>query len=147
MRSAIKIALACQTYISNLMHMERENTFESALIEFLSPIIEKALERVLARTQGLRQEPVKIKPYPDLFDIKMTAEYLHLAVPTIYGLVQRATIPFYKKGKRLYFKKEDLEKWIETGRKSTIEEIGEGVRQFYLNEGLKKKDNRKIVKK
>jgi len=127
--------------------MERENTLESALAEFLSPIIEKALVRALARTQGFKQEPVKIKPYPDLFDIKMAAEYLHLAVPTIYGLVQRATIPFYKKGKRLYFKKEDLEKWIGTGRKSTIDEIDEEVRQYYLKEGQKQKSNRKIVKK
>jgi len=69
-------------------------------------------------------------PQPDadkLFTIKETAEFLHLTVPTIYGLVQRAEIPVCKRGKRLYFSKHEVTDWIMTGRKKTVSEIDEKV--------------------
>ena len=117
--------------------MEINNTFESLLSELLTPIVEKAVDKAFARNQILFQKTVAKESLPDLMNIKMVAKYLHLAVPTIYGLVGRRVIPVCKKGKRLYFKKEDIEKWIGSGRKSTIEEIDENVRNFYA--GIKRK--------
>lgn len=58
-----------------------------------------------------------------LMSVIETAEFLDLAVPTIYGLVQRAEIPVNKKGKRLYFLKSELTAWVKTGRKKTHTEI------------------------
>jgi len=65
-------------------------------------------------------------PLPEedkLLTIRETAEMLHLTVPTIYGLVQRAEIPVSKRGKRLYFSKQELVAWILAGRKKTTAEI------------------------
>lgn len=58
-----------------------------------------------------------------LFTIQQTAEFLSLAVPTIYGLVSRNEIPYSKKGKRLYFSKQELLDWVKSGRNKTKAEI------------------------
>ena len=61
--------------------------------------------------------------------VQEAASFVNLAVPTIYGLVSRREIPFSKKGKRLYFLKEELTEWIKTGRRKTIAEIEKEVQQ------------------
>jgi len=55
--------------------------------------------------------------------IREAAEILHLTVPTVYGLVQRSEVPVSKRGKRLYFSKQELTAWIMSGRKRTNSEI------------------------
>ena len=59
----------------------------------------------------------------ELLTIQQAAAFLKLSVPTLYGFTHNATIPFCKKGKRLYFSKADLSNWIKTGRNKTKEEI------------------------
>ena len=115
------------------MLMENQTTFEKMLREFLTPIIEDAVETVLNRKQGLFQPPPAPKqPLPELMSIKMVAEYIHLSVPTVYGLVSKQTIPHYKRGNRLYFKREDIEKWISEGRRSTMREVEDSVGDFTI---------------
>jgi excisionase family DNA binding protein len=62
-----------------------------------------------------------------LLTIKQASELISLSVPTIYGLVSRNEIPVSKKGKRLYFSKQDLTNWIQEGRKKTRAEIADEV--------------------
>lgn len=63
-------------------------------------------------------------PEPDqLLTIQQAGQLLNLSVPTLYGYVQRAEIPVCKRGKRLYFSKQELTDWIKAGRKLTREEI------------------------
>ena len=59
----------------------------------------------------------------DLLTIKQAADFLTLSVPTLYGLVHRSEIPVNKRGKRLYFSKQELTNWIKAGRKKTNDEI------------------------
>ena len=78
-------------------------------------------------------------PQPDadkLLTIKETAEFLHLTVPTIYLMVQRAEIPVCKRGKRLYFSKQEITAWIMAGRKKTVPEIESHV-DSYLHSSRK----------
>lgn len=58
-----------------------------------------------------------------LLTIQQAGELISLSVPTLYGYVSRNEIPFSKKGKRLYFSKQELMDWIKTGRNKTIAEI------------------------
>ncbi|NEW81141.1 MAG: helix-turn-helix domain-containing protein [Mariniphaga sp.] len=60
-----------------------------------------------------------------LLNITQGAEFVNLAVPTIYSLVSRGEIPVNKKGKRLYFLKSELTAWIRSGRRKTIAESQE----------------------
>ena len=59
------------------------------------------------------------------FDINKLVEYLpyHPAKQTIYGLVGKRKIPYYKRGKLLIFSKNSIDSWLEDGRQETTEEI------------------------
>lgn len=60
----------------------------------------------------------------ELLSIQQAAEYVNLAVPTIYSLVSRNEIPVCKKSKRIYFSKSDLYEWIKNGRQKNFDEVG-----------------------
>jgi excisionase family DNA binding protein len=59
----------------------------------------------------------------DLLTIQQAALFLKLSVPTLYSLVSRSSLPVSKRGKRLYFSKQELTDWIKAGRKKTQAEI------------------------
>lgn len=94
-------------------------TFEK-LPQAVNQLFEKLdnIERLLlSQSNSPRPESDK------LLNIRQASEILHLSVPTIYGLVQRAEVPVCKRGKRLYFSKQELTSWIMAGRKKTNSEI------------------------
>lgn len=49
--------------------------------------------------------------------------HLDLSKSYIYKLTSSNNIPYYKRGKRIYFKKADIDKWIFSNRVKTNEEI------------------------
>lgn len=54
---------------------------------------------------------------------KEAAGELRIATSTLYKMVSENKIPFYKpNGKRLYFMKAELEKWIEQGKSTNHED-------------------------
>lgn len=69
----------------------------------------------------------------ELLTIQQAAEILKLSVPTIYGLVSRTEIPHAKKGKRLYFSKQELLDWVQSGRKKTNAEIAADATAYCNN--------------
>ena len=50
--------------------------------------------------------------HPNILTVQQAAEYMGLKVPTIYNYTSKGTIPHRKKGKRLIFLKEELDKWL-----------------------------------
>ena len=55
----------------------------------------------------------------NFINIKEASTFLDSSVQTIYRLVSQDKIPYYKTGKKLYFLKSELRKWIiEGGQKS-----------------------------
>lgn len=61
----------------------------------------------------------------ELMTISQAAEFLNLSVQTLYGKVCHREIPVSKKGKRLYFYKSELEDWIRSDKKKTVNELRE----------------------
>ncbi|NQV03585.1 MAG: helix-turn-helix domain-containing protein [Bacteroidia bacterium] len=96
-----------------------EITFEK-LPQAVTQLYDKLenIERLL-----LSQSNTTLSEEDKLLTIREAAEILHLSVPTVYGLVQRAEVPVCKRGKRLYFSKQELISWIMSGRKKTVAEI------------------------
>jgi len=90
----------------------------------------------------IRQELATIFPSEKrdrLLTVAEAAMLLRLAVPTIYGLVQRNQIPYIKKTKRLYFSERKLNEWLEKGENNGPEEVEKAV-DTYLS---LRKSNRK----
>lgn len=56
-------------------------------------------------------------------DVYQAADFLRLAVRTIYDKVYKRQLPVYKKGKNLYFYKEELYSYIASGKLKTHEEL------------------------
>ena len=89
-----------------------------------SPIVEK-LENIEKSLNGLHSilNASEKSGNDEFLNVQQVAELIEESVPSIYTRTSHRTIPYYKKGKRLLFKKSEILKWIETGKKRTIEEI------------------------
>jgi excisionase family DNA binding protein len=61
------------------------------------------------------------------------AKFLGVAIPTIYSKSSKGEIPSLKKGKRLYFLKSDLLKYLEEGRRKTNSEISNKAADFIIS--------------
>lgn len=55
------------------------------------------------------------------------------AKPTVYAYVQNRTIPFHKKGKKLFFLKSEIDAWLKLSRRRTSTEISAEVDLYFTN--------------
>ena len=78
--------------------------------------------RELKRLLIERQETPTEQP-EQLLTIQEAAEFLRLAVPTVYSKVSKGQIPVMKQGKRLYFSRTELMEYVKAGRKKSNAEI------------------------
>lgn len=61
---------------------------------------------------------------PDqLLTVHQAADFLSLAAPTIYNMVQRKELPVCKRAGRLYFSKAELLEYVKAGRKKSNADI------------------------
>ena len=74
----------------------------------LQEIIHESIKSAISEQNSQQQseEPDRI------LSLKETATFLNLAQQTVYGFTSKQQIPFVKKGKKLYFRKSELEKWL-----------------------------------
>ena len=93
--------------------------------EELPGAVAQLFEKLNGIEQLLRdQRHTPQQPESELFfDTEQAGVFLNLTVPTIYGLVHRKKITYFKQGKQLRFLKKDLTEWVLSGRKQTQTEI------------------------
>lgn len=76
--------------------------------------------------QLIQQSSASQKPDPEeMMDMKRLREFHpeHPARSTIYGWVRAGVIPYYKTGKKLIFKRSEIEAWINDSRQMSDSEI------------------------
>jgi len=74
--------------------------------------------------KALSESSAELATQPDeLLTISKAADLLHVSVPTIYGYVHQRTIPHMKRRGKLYFSRSEIMEWLQSSRKSTVEEI------------------------
>ncbi len=93
----------------------------------LKTIVQNAIRTVITEQKPATGSPSELK---DLLDIDEAASFLILKKPTIYGLVCHSKIPCMKKGKKLYFSRQELTEWLKQGKKKTISEMQEDADNF-----------------
>ncbi len=92
--------------------------------ERLPAAVAQLLDEVSQIKRLLTEKDNNNEPRADhLLTVEQAAQLLHLTVPTVYGLVHRKEVPVCKKGKRLYFSRDELTAYIRTGRKKTVTEL------------------------
>ena len=53
--------------------------------------------------------------------IEQAAEYTTFAVVTLRKMIYRGAIPFYRKGRRVVFKREEIDSWMGTSRDEPVD--------------------------
>ena len=80
--------------------------------DFPDPVIEAIAERVVASLRPLLMR--KLEAPDDILTVDQLAEYLGIAKQRVYEAVSKNTIPYFKVGKSLRFRRSVIEKWIES---------------------------------
>ena len=75
------------------------------------------LEKLILRISNVEENK------EELLNIQEASKLLNLSVSTIYSKVCKKEIPVNKQGKRIYFYRHELMKWIKSGRVKTYFEI------------------------
>ncbi|MBG0781251.1 MAG: helix-turn-helix domain-containing protein [Bacteroidales bacterium] len=113
---------------------------ETPTFEQLPAAVNQLNQKLETVLQLLKQQQTEPHNSGKLLTIDEAAQFLNLAKPTVYRLVHLRQIPFSKpKGsKKLYFNRPELEAWIKTGRKRTVQEIQQQAADFVVLPDQKK---------
>lgn len=98
-----------------------ENPFEIILDKL------DKIELAIKELNKINQIPINEEIF---FNIDELADYLKLTKPSIYTRVHNCTIPFYKVGNKLRFKKSEIDEQFFTTRSLTKNEIEKKVDQY-----------------
>ena len=97
------------TFLTSLTESEFNTHLKNTLREILA-------EQSATKTASTAQEK-------EILNIDEAASLLFLAKQTVYTLTSKRQIPFFKRAKRLYFRRTDLLKFIEEGQKISIAQM------------------------
>lgn len=100
--------------------------------EDLPNLLAENNRRLAAIEELLLADTNKQNELAEFIDITGASRMLNLSVPSIYSMVSRKQLPCSKRGKKLYFSREELSAYVRAGRRLTNEEIKQ---QAVLNAG------------
>lgn len=89
----------------------------------LESIIQNSIRKAMEHKGNLEPK----SEADSLLSIKEAATFLNLATPTLYGFTSKRIIPFIKRGKKLYFRRSELEQWLLEGKKQSISQIAANI--------------------
>lgn len=116
-------------YLNCQQELTMENPFE--ILEKRLERIEQILEKII-----LQQDVNPVMTTKNLMNVKELSSYLTLSVYTIYGLTHKRSIPFIKKGRRLYFEKKEIDLWLQQDKQKTKEDLYEKADEYLLRNPL-----------
>ena len=103
-----------------------ENPFELILDKLNT--IENLLKTVMKNDNGT----ITIT---EVLNLNQAAEYVSLSKSAIYKKTSERNIPHFKKGKKLYFKKSELDAWLTSMKISTRAEIDQEATDYIIRKG------------
>ena len=89
-------------------------------------IIVQRLDSIEKLLNELSKNASNSKPQKDtdeIMTVEQLSDYLTIARQTIYEKCSKKEIPYFKAGKRLYFKKSVINDWINSGRRYTTDAL------------------------
>ncbi|GFD83866.1 hypothetical protein KUL156_43170 [Alteromonas sp. KUL156] len=90
---------------------------------------DKILKKIKELENLINKQEILLK---QVLNINEAAKYLDISKSHLYKLTSRKEIPFYcPQGKRLYFKKNELDQWLTRNRSASTAEL-ETVAANYL---------------
>jgi len=75
----------------------------------------------------------------EILDVRQAASFLKLKVATLYDKTCKRLIPHFKKGKKVYFRMQELEDWLNKGKVKTRSDLETEAANYCLqNPHIKK---------
>jgi excisionase family DNA binding protein len=81
------------------------------------------LDALVVDVRALKSRTMNDKPADEIGGLDLAVGITGLARRTIYKLTHRREIPHRRVGGRLYFRRSELEQWIDAGRRRTVAEV------------------------
>ena len=101
---------------------------ENLTFNDLPEMVGKLCERIESLENALKDNLAKQAPAKENLHVPMTVEevcsYLGISKSSFYYKAKHGGIPVIKQGKHLFIYRDELDKWLETGRKSQWLETG-----------------------
>ena len=104
--------------------------------------MENPFEIILERLDNIEKKLDQLQKNKDedsineLLSVDEVANYLNYAKASIYGLVHKRELPYIKTGKKLLFKKKDIDRWIEDRKGKTKSDIKKMADDYILRNPL-----------
>ena len=87
--------------------------------EELESIVCRAVEIALEQSGFLKSQEGHEDVEEFIMKVPQLCKYLKMKISTLYQLTHKNEIPFNKRGKTLYFRKDEVDKWVSEGRQIT----------------------------
>jgi excisionase family DNA binding protein len=94
--------------------------------------LKTALSEIIGN--GLTQTKSNI---PEIMDVKQAADFLRLKITTLYEKTSLKIIPHFKKGNKLYFKRDELQSWVQDGKVKTTDELESEAASYTMRKKFK----------
>jgi excisionase family DNA binding protein len=121
------LELACIIKKKSIMHNLVLSPIDpEKLIESISERVTAKILKAVNFEWNSGEDPEKV------LTIQQAAEFLNLTVPTMYSKSSKGELPVMKRGKRLYFSKLELTKYLQAGRKQSFADV-EAEADAYLS--------------
>ena len=98
-----------------------------------------AFAEKLQKISEKEEQPEEANEKDELFNFEEMCRFLGIAKSTGYQRIGRGEIPHFKKGRRLYFWKLELVKWVESGRRKTKEDLGKIAEKYLADYKIRQK--------
>jgi len=114
-----------------------DKTF-SHLEAFIADIVNGAVQSALEQQHEQRfNEQIQSDHREEVLNADQAATYLHIAKQTLYTLTSKRKVPFYKNGKKILFRRGDLDEWLNRGKQQEIRHISKEGQLFTKKNPLK----------
>ena len=87
--------------------------------EELEDIVFKAVEAALMQSGFVSQQESQADVDEFIMKSPELCKYLKMKISTLYQKTHKREIPFNKIGKTMYFKKDEIDKWLADGKQET----------------------------
>ena len=100
--------------------------------EKLPQAVEYLIRKVEALEALLREEKSELTESDKWFNIEDLCAYLpdKPAKQTVYSWVSNKRIPYHKQGKKLQFLKSDIDNWLKSGKRKSVDELKAEAHRF-----------------
>lgn len=103
-----------------------ENPFE---------LILKKLDVIENLLKSIPQPVIQANSFTEVLNLEQAAEYVSLSKSAIYKKTSERNIPHFKQGKKLYFKRSELDAWLTELKISTRAEIEREATNYIIRKG------------